>query len=217
MKAMILAAGRGERLRPITDNIPKPLVKVRGKSLIQYHVENLVAAGFTDLVINHAWHGEQIEKALGDGSQFGATIQYSAEGKALETGGGIFRALPLLGDEPFLVVNGDVFTDFPFAELVSQPSKLAHLVLVRNPPQHPKGDFALQGDVVLREGSPTYTFSGIGVYSPSMFKDCQPGAFPLAPLLFDAIEHGELTGQVYPGMWEDVGTVERLERLNTAP
>jgi MurNAc alpha-1-phosphate uridylyltransferase len=214
MKAMILAAGRGERLRPITDNIPKPLVKVRGKALIQYHVENLVAAGFTDLVINHAWHGEQIEKALGDGSRFGATIQYSAEGKALETGGGIFKALPLLGNEPFLVVNGDVFTHFPFAELVTQPSKLAHLVLVRNPPQHPKGDFALQGDAVVREGSPTYTFSGIGVYSPAMFKDCQPGAFPLAPLLFAAIEHGYLTGQVYDGLWEDVGTVERLERLN---
>lgn len=217
MKAMILAAGRGERLRPITDNIPKPLVKVKGKALIQYHVENLVAAGFTDLVINHAWHGEQIEKALGDGSQLGASIQYSAEGKALETGGGIFKALPLLGDEPFLVVNGDVFTDFPFAELVNQPSKLAHLVLVRNPPQHPKGDFALQGDAVVREGSPTYTFTGIGVYSPAMFEGCQPGAFPLAPLLFDAIERRELTGQVYTGMWEDVGTVERLERLNNTP
>jgi MurNAc alpha-1-phosphate uridylyltransferase len=216
MKAMILAAGRGERLRPITDNIPKPLVKVRGKALIQYHVENLVAAGFTDLVINHAWHGEQIEKALGDGGQFGATIQYSAEGKALETGGGIFRALPLLGSDPFLVVNGDVFTSYPFAELVNQPSKLAHLVLVPNPPQHPKGDFALQGDAVVREGNPTYTFSGIGVYSPTMFRDCQPGAFPLAPLLYDAIKRHELTGEVFAGLWEDVGTIERLERLNNS-
>ena len=213
---MILAAGRGERLRPITDNIPKPLVKVRGKSLIQYHVENLVSAGFTELVINHAWHGEQIERALGDGSRFGAKISYSSEGKALETGGGIFKALPLLGDAPFLVVNGDVFTNFPFAELVNQPSKLAHLVLVSNPPQHPKGDFALLADLVMREGSPTYTFSGIGVYSPAMFKDCQPGAFPLAPLLFDAIERQQLTGQIFTGVWEDVGTIERLEKLNNS-
>ncbi len=211
---MILAAGRGERLRPITDNIPKPLVKVRGKALIQYHVEALVRAGFTELVINHAWHGEQIEKALGDGSQFGATIQYSAEGKALETGGGIFKALPLLGNDPFLVVNGDVFTDFPFAELVNQPSKLVHLVLVPNPPQHPKGDFSLQDDEVKREGNSMYTFSGIGVYSPGLFNDCQPGAFSLAPLLFDAIERHEITGQIYGGSWEDVGTVERLEKLN---
>jgi MurNAc alpha-1-phosphate uridylyltransferase len=215
MKAMILAAGRGERLRPITDNIPKPLVKVRGKALIQYHVEALAAAGFTDLVINHAWHGEQIERALGDGGQFGVHIRYSPEGKALETGGGIFKALPLLGDEPFLVVNGDVFTSFPFAGLVNQPSKLAHLVLVRNPPQHPNGDFALQGNEVIHEGTPKYTFSGIGVYSPALFKDCQPGAFPLAPLLFEAIARRELTGQLFDGVWEDVGTIERLEKLNS--
>ncbi|MCI0506771.1 MAG: nucleotidyltransferase family protein [Gammaproteobacteria bacterium] len=214
MKAMILAAGRGERLRPITDNIPKPLVKVRGKALIQYHVEALAAAGFTDLVINHAWHGEKIEQALGDGGQFGVHIRYSPEGRALETGGGIFKALPLLGDEPFLVVNGDVFTNFPFAELVNQPSKLAHLVLVCNPPQHPNGDFALQGNEVVREGARKYTFSGIGVYSPALFKGCQPGAFPLAPLLFEAIARRELTGQVFEGVWEDVGTIERLEKLN---
>ena len=214
MKAMILAAGRGERLRPITDNIPKPLVKVKGKSLIQYHVESLVAAGFKDLVINHAWHGEKIEQALGDGSQFGASIEYSAEGKALETGGGIFKALPLLGDDPFLVVNGDVFTDYPFLELVNQPSKLVHLVLVCNPPQHPKGDFALQGDLLQREGDSKHTFSGIGVYSPKLFKDCQPGRFPLAPLLFEAIAQNQATGEVYRGIWEDVGTVERLQKLN---
>ena len=211
---MILAAGRGERLRPITDNIPKPLVKVRGKALIQYHVEALVGNGFTDLVINHAWHGEQIEQALGDGSRFGATIQYSREGKALETGGGIFKALPLLGDDPFLVVNGDVFTDFPFAELANQPTKLAHLVLVGNPPHNPKGDFALQNNLIGRHGNPKYTFSGIGVYSPRFFTGCQPGAFPLAPLLYDAIDREEITGQYYPGTWEDVGTIERLEKLN---
>ena len=214
MKAMILAAGRGERLRPITDNIPKPLVEVKGKSLIQHHVESLVAAGFTELVVNHAWFGEKIEQALGDGSRFGASIKYSAEGEALETGGGIHKALPLLGKEPFLVVNGDVFTDYPFSQLASQPSKLAHLVLVRNPPQHPNGDFALQQDRVVREGNDKHTFSGIGVYSPSFFKDCQPGKFPLAPMLFEAIERLEVTGEVYEGLWEDVGTVERLKRLN---
>ncbi|MGD8885631.1 MAG: nucleotidyltransferase family protein [Gammaproteobacteria bacterium] len=214
MKAMILAAGRGERLRPITDNIPKPLVKVRGKPLLQYHIEALVAAGFTELVINHAWHGEKIEAAMGDGSQFGATIQYSPEGQALETGGGIFKALPLLGDEPFLVVNGDVFTDFPFAELADQPSKLAHLVLIRNPPHNQKGDFALQNNVVLREGDARYTFSGIGVYSSGFFEGCEPGKFPLAPLLYAAIDQGQVTGQLYQGVWEDVGTVERLEMLN---
>ncbi len=216
MKAMILAAGRGERLRPITDTIPKPLVKVRGKALIQYHIEALVAAGFTELVINHAWHGEKIEQAMGDGSKFGASIQYSREGKALETGGGILKALPLLGTDPFVVVNGDVFTNFPYAELVNQPSKLVHLVLVQNPPQHPKGDFALQAGEVIRQGSPMYTFSGIGVYSPELFRDCQPGAFSLAPLLFDAIEQHQATGEVYHGNWEDVGTVERLEKLNQA-
>lgn len=214
MKAMILAAGRGERLRPITDSIPKPLVKVRGKSLIQHHVEALVSAGFTELVINHAWFGEKIEAALGDGSRFGASIQYSAEGTALETGGGIHKALPLLGDDPFLVVNGDVFTDYPFAQLTNQPSKLVHLVLVSNPPQHPKGDFALQGEMLCSQGADMHTFSGIGVYSPSFFKDCKPGKFSIAPMLYGAIEQEQVTGELYQGMWEDVGTVERLNKLN---
>lgn len=216
MKAMILAAGRGERLRPITDNMPKPLVKVRGKSLIQHHVEALVTNGFTELVINHAWHGEQIEQALGDGKRFGANIQYSREGKALETGGGIYKALPLLGDQPFLVVNGDVFTDFPFAELTNQPSQLAHLVLVTNPAHNTKGDFALRQQQLEREGNPRYTFSGIGVYDPRFFAQCQPGAFPLAPLLYAAIDRGQVTGEYYPGIWEDVGTLERLEKLNNS-
>lgn len=214
MKAMILAAGRGERLRPITDNIPKPLVKVKGKSLIQYHVESLVKAGFTDLVVNHAWHGEKIEQALGDGSRFGAAIQYSAEGTALETGGGILKALPLLGHEPFVVVNGDVFTDYPFTRLTNHPGSLVHLVLVRNPPHNPKGDFALQGSKLLREDEDKYTYSGIGVYSPELFKDSQPGKFPLAPLLYAAIDRQRASGEFYAGVWEDVGTVERLDKLN---
>jgi len=216
MKAMILAAGRGERLRPITDNIPKPLVEVKGKPLIQYHVEALVAAGFKDLVINHAWHGEKIEQAMGDGRRFGAVIQYSAEGTALETGGGIFKAMPLLGDEPFLVVNGDVFTDYPFTKLVNQPTKLLHLVLVTNPPHNMKGDFSLHGEALQRVSAPTYTFSGIGVYSPELFKDCQPGKFPLAPLLYRAIDQQAATGEYYDGIWEDVGTIERLNKLNMA-
>lgn len=211
---MILAAGRGERLRPITDNIPKPLVKVRGKPLIQHHIEALVSVGFTDLVINHAWHGEKIEQALGDGSQFGVSIQYSAEGTALETGGGIHRALPFLGQDPFLVVNGDVFTDYPFAQLVNQPSKLVHLVLVPNPPQHPKGDFALEGNRLIREGEQMHTYSGIGVYSPDFFKDCKPGKFSIAPMLYTAIDKEQITGEVYEGVWEDVGTIERLNKLN---
>jgi len=214
MKAMILAAGRGERLRPITDRIPKPLVQVKGKSLIQHHVEALVSAGFTELVVNHAWFGEKIEEALGDGSRFGASIQYSAEGTALETGGGIHRALPLLGEHPFLVVNGDVFTDYPFARLMNKTDKLAHLVLVRNPPQHPKGDFGLLGDRLVRAGSDLHTFSGIAVYSPIFFKDCQPGKFSIAPMLYDAIDREQITGEIYDGIWEDVGTVERLEKLN---
>ncbi|WP_455376542.1 N-acetylmuramate alpha-1-phosphate uridylyltransferase MurU [Kaarinaea lacus] len=214
MKAMILAAGRGERLRPITDSIPKPLVQVKGKSLIQHHVEALVSAGFTELVVNHAWFGEKIEEALGDGSQFGATIQYSAEGTALETGGGIHKALPLLGEDPFLVVNGDVFTDYPFAQLRNQPSKLAHLVLVLNPPQHPKGDFALQGERLVRTGDEMHTFSGIGVYSPKFFEGCQPGKFSIAPMLYAAIEEEQITAEVYEGVWEDVGTIERLNKLN---
>lgn len=211
---MILAAGRGERLRPITDSIPKPLVQVKGKSLIQHHVEALVSAGFTELVVNHAWFGEKIEKALGDGSQFGASIQYSAEGTALETGGGIHNALPLLGEKPFLVVNGDVFTDYPFAQLRNQPSKMVHLVLVGNPPQHPKGDFGLLGDRLVRSGNEMHTFSGIGVYSPMFFKDCIPGKFSIAPMLYDAIDQEQITGEVYNGIWEDVGTVERLNKLN---
>lgn len=216
MKAMILAAGRGERLRPITDNIPKPLVEVRGKPLIQYHVENLVRAGFSDLVINHAWFGEKIEQALGDGSQFGASIQYSAEGKALETGGGIFKALPLLGSEPFLVVNGDIFTDFPFHLVPSNPKRLIHLILVSNPPHNLKGDFALDNDVALREGDQKFTYSGIGVYSPEVFNNCQAGAFPLAPILYSRMDEGQVTAQVYDGLWEDIGTVERLEKINNS-
>lgn len=214
MKAMILAAGRGERMRPLTDHTPKPLLQVAGRALIEYHIDALVRAGFTELVINHAHLGARIEEALGDGRRYGARIRYSAEGEALETGGGIFRALPLLGPAPFLVVNGDIWTDFSYAGLPAVPAGLAHLVLVDNPPQHPDGDFVLAGDGrVSAAGAPRLTFSGIGVYRPELFAGCRPGRFPLAPLLRTAMAAGQVSGEHYDGAWVDVGTPERLAAL----
>lgn len=215
MKAMILAAGRGERMRPLTDELPKPLLPVAGKSLIERHIEALVAAGVTDIVINHAWMGEKIETALGDGSRFNARITYSPEGEqGLETGGGIFKALPMLGDKPFLVVNGDVVTDIDFSQLPKVPEGLAHLVLVANPAHHPEGDFALEGQKVQATGTAMFTFSGIGIYDPRLFADCHPGIFPLAPLLRQAMEQGQITGEVFGGLWIDVGTVGRLDEAD---
>ncbi len=214
MKAMILAAGRGERMRPLTDHTPKPLLKVAGKALIEYHIEALVAAGIDELVINHAYLGEQVEQALGDGRRYGARIQYSAEGEALETGGGILKALPLLGGEPFVVVNGDIWTDYDFAALPGEPEGLAHLVLVDNPAHHPQGDFVLhQGRVHDRPGK-RLTFSGIGVYRPELFASHRPGAFPLAPLLRAAMAKNVVSGEHYQGAWHDVGTPQRLSELN---
>lgn len=210
MKAMILAAGRGERLRPLTDSLPKPLLKAGGKPLIVHTIERLVQAGFTDLVINLGYRGDQIKAALGNGSVWGARIVYSRESEtAFDTGGGIFHALPHLSD-PFLVVNGDVATDFPFAELPRNLAGLAHLVLVPNPPHHPGGDFALVGGWVQEAGAQKYTFSGIGVYSHALFYHCQPGKFPLAPLLHRAMAQGQVTGRLYLGFWSDIGTPERL-------
>jgi len=213
MKAMILAAGRGERMRPLTDNTPKPLLQVGGKRLIEYHLESLAAAGFSSVVINHAYLGEQIEQTLGDGSRYGLAISYSAEGEALETGGGIFHALPLLGDEPFLVINGDVWTDYPYAHLRDCPVEMAHLVMVDNPPQHPEGDFVLQQGRVRHDGATKLTFSGIGVYHPRLFLQCRGGAFALAPLLREAMDEEKVTGEHYRGQWFDIGTPERLEML----
>ncbi|WP_455199384.1 N-acetylmuramate alpha-1-phosphate uridylyltransferase MurU [Kaarinaea lacus] len=208
---MILAAGRGERMRPLTDELPKPLLPVAGKPLIERHIEALVAAGICDIVINHAWLGDKIEAALGDGSRFNARITYSPEGEqGLETGGGIFNALPLLGDSPFLVVNGDIVTNFDFRNLPEKPSGQAHLVLVPNPAHHPQGDFSLTGEGVHSQGSPRYTFSGIGVYHPRLLADCQAGVFPLAPLLRQAMDQGLVTGELFEGLWVDVGTVDRL-------
>ena len=215
MKAMILAAGKGERLRPLTLHTPKPLVKAAGVPLIEYHVRALAAAGFTELVINHAWLGQQIEDYLGDGTRFGVRIAYSPEGEPLETGGGIFRALPLLGSEPFVVVNGDIFTDYAFAELRRPLAGLAHLVLVGNPAHHPQGDFVLQqGQVHDAEADgERLTYSGIAVLSPELFAGCQPGAFKLAPLLREAMAADQVSGERHAGCWIDVGTHERLAEV----
>lgn len=213
MKAMILAAGRGERMRPLTDHTPKPLLQVAGRPLIEHTLLALTRAGFNDIVINTAWLGEQIEARLGDGSRFGIRLGYSRESTLLETGGGIHQALSLLGAEPFLVVNGDVASDYPFGQLPTSPEGLAHLVLVDNPSHHPDGDFGLNAGRVENTGCPRLTFSGIGVYRPQLFADCQPGRFPLAPLLRQAIDHAQVSGEHYPGFWLDVGTVERLRLL----
>ena len=222
MKAMILAAGRGNRMRPLTDHTPKPLLAAGGRTLIEHQIVKLAAAGFTDIVVNHAHLGEQIEAHLGDGARHGVSIRYSAEGhgRALETGGGIFRALPLLtdGSAPFLVTNGDVWCDFDYARLADDPpladSDLARLVLVDNPGHHAGGDFALAGERVTRQGAARLTFAGIGVYRPALFAGCAPGAFPLAPLLFAAMDRDQVAGLRHAGRWVDVGTPERLAALD---
>ncbi|WP_278379445.1 N-acetylmuramate alpha-1-phosphate uridylyltransferase MurU [Stutzerimonas kunmingensis] len=215
MKAMILAAGKGERLRPLTLHTPKPLVRAAGVPLIEYHVRALTAAGFEELVINNAWLGQQIEDYLGDGSRFGVTIRYSAESEPLETGGGIHRALGLLGDEPFLVVNGDIWTDYDFARLRRPLHGLAHLVLVNNPPHHPQGDFSLGESAVTEPevNGDALTYSGISVLHPALFEGCQPGAFKLAPLLRRAMADGQVSGECFGGAWIDVGTHERLAEV----
>ncbi|MFL1552070.1 N-acetylmuramate alpha-1-phosphate uridylyltransferase MurU [Pseudomonas sp. D47] len=219
MKAMILAAGKGERMRPLTLHTPKPLVQAGGKRLIEYHLEALAKAGFSEIVINHAWLGQQIESYLGDGAQFGLRIQYSAEGEPLETGGGIFKALPLLGDEPFLLVNGDVWTDFDFASLLNKPLEgLAHLVMVDMPGHAPTGgDFYLSGGLLhdAAPGADNLTFSGISVLDPQLFAGCSAGAFKLAPLLRVAMAKGVVTGEHMTGRWIDVGTLERLAQVET--
>ncbi len=214
MKAMILAAGRGERLRPLTDHTPKPLIQAAGKPLIEYQIEALARAGIHHIIINHAYLGEQIERQLGTGSRWGVTIDYSAEDEALETGGGIFKALPLLGDAPFVVVNGDIWTDFDYSQLQLEVGDLAHLVLIKNPPHNPKGDFVLKQGRVVEAETVRYTFSGIGLYHPALFTNCTASAFPLAPLLRQAITAGSVAGEYFEGNWIDVGTPQRLEALN---
>ncbi len=219
MKAMILAAGKGERMRPLTDHTPKPLLKVGGRPLIEHHIVRLAAAGFHELVINVSHLGQQIVDFCGDGSRWGVQIRLSPEEEPLETAGGIINALALLGDEPFLLVNGDVWTDYPFGRLraasLAGPAG-AHLVLVDNPPQHPGGDFKLEGDKVveLAPGEVGMTYSGIGIYSAAFFDGVPPGKSPMRPLLSRAIESGLLTGEHYAGDWADVGTPERLAELD---
>jgi MurNAc alpha-1-phosphate uridylyltransferase len=212
---MILAAGRGERMRPLTDTTPKPLLKVAGQCLIEYHIHSLVAAGFTDIVINLAYLGEQIVETLGDGQHYGIRLHYSYEGsQALETGGGILHALPLLGNSPFLVVNGDIWTDYPFHQLREQPlSGLAHLILVNNPPHNLPGDFHLQELQIDSQKTPRLTFSGIGIYHHDLFKNCRPGRFSIVPLLRNAMLEKKVTGEHYQGQWLDIGTPQRLQQL----
>ncbi|MFA6178298.1 MAG: nucleotidyltransferase family protein [Candidatus Methylopumilus sp.] len=217
MKAMILAAGRGERMRPLTDHTPKPLLEVGGKPLIVWHLERLAKAGFHEVIINHAHLGNQLETALGDGSRWGLSIKYSPEKVALETAGGIAYALSLLGDAPFLVINGDVYSEIDFSILkhALQPSHLAHLVMVNNPPQHPQGDFAYRDGSLLTEGEIKLTFSGVGVYHPQLFAEVVRGeAAKLAPLLRSAIDEGLVTAMHYQGVWHDIGTPERLKQLD---
>ena len=228
MKALIFAAGLGERMRPLTDTTPKPLLEAGGRPLIAWHLERLAAAGITEVVVNTSWLARQFPAALGDGSRWGLSIHYSSEGDVpLETGGGMWHARNVLGNDPFIAVNGDVWTDYDFARLPRQPPGDAHLVLVDNPKHNPGGDFALDGDGSVRNGgAQTLTFAGIGVYRASLFDDWRrvigdtpgsrenPPRFRLAPLLRAAIAEGQVTGEHHPGRWTDVGTPERLATLD---
>lgn len=226
MKVMILAAGLGTRMRPLTDHLPKPLLEVGGKPLIVWHIENLVRAGFTDIVINTAWLGDKLEQALGNGAALGASIHWSHEGEPLETAGGIVKALPLLGENPFLLVNGDIWLRYDFTHLrtaFAHTRKLAHLVLVANPPHNPRGDFALHGRVfagvecnVRNEGDSCFTYAGVAVLHPRLFAGLENGKRPLAPLLRAAITDEQVTGEYFAGPWVDVGTPERLRELDQA-
>lgn len=217
MKAMILAAGRGERLRPLTDDTPKPLLKVGGKCLIDYHLTALAACGISQVVINVSHLADHIQSALGDGRQYGMKIHYSIESTPLETGGGIIQALPLLGKDPFIVLNGDVWTDYPLAQLQKPLTGAAHLILVTNPAHHVKGDYCLGDDQIVRiEGEQKLTFSGMGIYHPDLFSQANVDETPRLPtLLAPAIQQGLVTGEHYQGRWIDIGTLERLEHARS--
>lgn len=218
MKAMLLAAGRGERMGSLTEHCPKPLLPVAGKPLIRHHLERLSNAGIQEVVINVSYLADQLEDYLQRQTDLPVTIRVSREAERLETGGGIHNALPLLGEAPFLLVNSDVWSDFPLRNLPRRLAGLAHLILVPNPEHNPAGDFALQGKRVVwnsnqGESGPRYTFSGISVLSPELFKDCEPGRFPLAPLLRQAMEMNKVQGERYDGCWVDVGTPQRLQTV----
>lgn len=215
MKAMLLAAGRGERMRPLTDDLPKPLLRAGGRALIEYHLHALAAAGIREVVINLSWQGERIRAFLADGSRYGLTLSYSEEGpEPLDTGGGIHRALPLLGSGPFIVVNGDTWTDHPLSALHLPPGSLAHLLLVPNPAHNPAGDFALGAGGVIAAAGERRTYSGLAILDPALFAGCEAGRFPLKPLLDRALGAGRLTGEALAGTWVDVGTPERLADLD---
>lgn len=220
MKAMILAAGRGERMRPLTDTLPKPLLQLGSHRLIEHAIRRLVQAGVRELVINLGYRGAQIREALGNGAGLGVDIVYSDEGDPpLETGGGVFRALPLLGAEPFLLVNADVYSEFDFSALVAaglSARDLGHLVLVPNPDHRADGDFGLKARRVFNDGDPRLTFSGLSLLRPELFCACEDGRFPLAPLLRQAAACGQLAGERYDGRWSDVGTPQRLADLQAA-
>lgn len=214
MRAMVLAAGRGERIRPLTDTLPKPLLEVGGKPLIVWQLEALARRGVREVVVNLSWLGERIRTALGDGSRFGLAITYSEEPPgALETGGGICQALPLLGPAPFMVVSGDVWTDLDLGRIELPAGALAHLVLVPNPPHHPRGDFGLAQGRVTLEGTERHTYGNVGIYTAEFFAGCSPGRFPLIEPLRRAIGAGRVSGELYAGTWRDVGTPQRLAEL----
>jgi N-acetyl-alpha-D-muramate 1-phosphate uridylyltransferase len=214
MKAMILAAGRGERMRPRSDHTPKALLEVAGRPLIVHQIERLARAGIRDIVVNLSILGGQIETALGDGRRFGVALHYSHEGPMpLETGGGVYKALPLLGRAPFLVINADVWTGYPIATLLDKPRGIAHLVLVENRSHHPDGDFALEHGRVSLQYGPRFTFSGLGVYRSELFDECEAGCFPLAAVIRMAVSHGLVSGEYYRGEWHDIGTPEQLAAL----
>lgn len=214
MRAMILAAGRGERMGELSKLNPKPLLRIGDRYLIEYSIASLVNAGITEIVINVSYLAEQIKSALGDGGRYGVQIIYSEEKERLETGGGILKALPLLGSEPFVVMSGDIITDYPIKQLPSKPNGLAHLVLVNNPDFHPDGDFGLQNGVIVRDSKPTFTFGNIALYHPDLFVDCKPGHFSVNQLLFAAMKHQLVTGELYGGTWHNVGTEAQLHALN---
>lgn len=220
MKAMILAAGRGERMRPLTDHTPKPLLQVGGKPLIVWHIERLVDAGITEVVINHAYLGDQIERALGDGSQWGVSIQYSREQEALETAGGVAAAIPLLGDAPFLLISADIYAQCNYSHLLDKVKLLesqdwAYLWMVDNPPWHARGDFALHGQYIDLQGEPRMTYANLGIYRPEFFATIEPGTkMPMLPLFQSAISQNKVKGGRYVGLWENVGNPQQLAALD---
>lgn len=210
MRAMILAAGRGKRMGALTEHIPKPLLKIQDRYLIEYAIHSLTKINIQDIVINVSYHKEKIKNALGNGDRYGVTIHYSEEEEALETGGGIYHALPLLGTEPFIVISSDIITDYPLQQLPKNPESLAHLLLVDNPTYHPNGDFGLEKQRIVFSNTKTLTFASLGIYRPELFSDCKPGRFRLTEVLNPAIEKKQVTGEYYSGRWQNMGTPEDI-------